>query len=497
MLEKNESIKVNKNTILKATKWSFITEIMAKMIVPITNMILARLLVPEIFGIVASINVIISFSDMIADAGFNRYLIQHQYESDNELHKDANVAFWSHFSLSSLLFIVILIFRNMLAEFIGIPGYELPMIVASLSLPLTSLSSIQIALYRRKYEYKRLFFNRILAIITPFIVTIPLALFNFSYWSLIIGTLCGLLVQVINLTYHSEWRPRLFFKFTQLKNMLSFSIWTLCESIALWASSWIDIFIIGNILGSFYTGLYKTSQSTVTGIFNIITSSIISVTFVSLSRVQNDDKLFLNMLLSFQKYLCMLVLPLGAGIFVFKDLITNILLGQAWYEASTFIGVWGLCTAFVASYGTLCREAYRSKGKPKISLIAQLLHLVFVIPVCYFSAVKGFDVLIYTRSFAYLQIIIVHFIFVKLFLNISPYKMVINTGGPLMSSLAMGIFSSALKNSFSNGVLGDIIVIGLSVILYFSLLLIFPSYRKVIIGIIKKGISLCLKKKHY
>ena len=73
------------NTLKKktsfATRWSTLAEILAKLITPITSMILARLLTPEIYGIVASIAVITSFADMFTDAGFQKYIIQQLYQT--------------------------------------------------------------------------------------------------------------------------------------------------------------------------------------------------------------------------------------------------------------------------------------------------------------------------------------------------------------------------------------------------------------------------------
>ena len=72
------------NKIVLASKWSTITEVMAKLIAPISSMVLARVLTPEAFGVVATITMIISFAEIFTDAGFQRYLIQHEFESDEE-----------------------------------------------------------------------------------------------------------------------------------------------------------------------------------------------------------------------------------------------------------------------------------------------------------------------------------------------------------------------------------------------------------------------------
>ena len=70
--------------IVKATKWSTITEIVAKLITPITSMVLARLLTPEAFGVVATLTMVITFAEIFTDAGFQKYLIQHEFRDKKD-----------------------------------------------------------------------------------------------------------------------------------------------------------------------------------------------------------------------------------------------------------------------------------------------------------------------------------------------------------------------------------------------------------------------------
>lgn len=107
--------------IQNATKWSSITEIIAKLISPITNMILARLLAPEIFGIVATVTMVFSFADMFTDAGFQKFIVQRKFEDDKELFKYANVAFWANLFVSVIFWIIIAIFSNQIADLVGCP----------------------------------------------------------------------------------------------------------------------------------------------------------------------------------------------------------------------------------------------------------------------------------------------------------------------------------------------------------------------------------------
>ena len=96
--------------VINATMWSSFSEISSKLIAPITTMVLARLLTPEVFGVVATVTMIISFTQLFSDAGFQRYLIQYEFENDDDKYKTTNVAFLSNLVISLLLWAVIFFF---------------------------------------------------------------------------------------------------------------------------------------------------------------------------------------------------------------------------------------------------------------------------------------------------------------------------------------------------------------------------------------------------
>ncbi|CEP81823.1 lipopolysaccharide biosynthesis protein [Paraclostridium sordellii] len=487
---KNKELGIN---IITAAKWSTLTEFAAKIVVPITNMILARILTPDAFGVVATVTMIISFADMITDSGFQKYLIQHNFITESEKESNIDVAFWSNLLISFLLWGFIILYSEVIANLVGNPGLEVVIVVAGASLPLTSFSSIQIAIYRRNLDYKTLSYIRILGVIIPFIITIPLALSGYSYWALIIGTICGNLMNAILLTIRSGWKPKLYYNFKVLKKMLSFSIWSLAESISIWGTSYIGTFIVGSILSSYYLGLYKTTMNTVNGIFAIITASTTTLLFSSLSRLQDDDSEYKLVFLKFIKLVAMIVLPIGIGLFVYRDLVTAILLGEQWKEANVFVGIWGLMSCITIVLGQYCSEVYRSKGKPKLSFLAQILHLIVLIPTIIISSKYGFETLIYARSLVKIQQILVNWIIMYFAFYISPLMIIKNVLPSLSASILMGFLAIVLK-SLSKSYLWDLVSIGICIIFYFSILINIRSTKSELIKILN-NLNLPMGKK--
>lgn len=471
--------------IIHATKWSTITEIAAKLVSPVTNMILARILVPEAFGIVATVTMIISFAHMFTDSGFQKYLVQHEFKDEDEKYKNANIAFWTNFVIAILMWSVIFLFREQIATLVGNPGLGDVIAIACLQLPLTSFSSIQMALYRRDFDFKTLFIVRIIAVFIPFTVTIPLALLGLGYWALIIGTLVIQLSNAVVLTIKSKWKPKFYYSFTVLKEMLSFSIWSLVEAISIWLTSWADAFIIGSVLNQYYLGLYKTSTTMVNALMVIITGSTTPVLFSTLSRLQNNEAEFNNMFLKFQRLVSIIVFPLGIGVFLYSDLATQILLGNQWTEASGIIGIWALTSSIMIVFGHYCSEVYRAKGKPRLSFFAQILHLIVLIPACVISSRYGFWSLVYTRSWIRLQFVLVHLVIMKFAIGFPVLKIFKNVFPTGITAISMGILGYFLQQ-VNQGILWDFISIIICAVFYFGMLFMFPKMRKEAISIIEK-----------
>lgn len=480
--------------VVNATKWSAITEVMSKMVSPIASMVLARLLTPEAFGVVATLNMVIAFAEIFTDAGFQRYLIQHEFKDEEDKDKSTNVAFWSNLVMSFVLWGIIAIFCEPLATLVGSPGLGLVLVVACASIPLAAFSSIQMALFKRSFDFKTLFWRRLAVILVPLCVTIPLAFWMRSYWALVIGTIVTNLVNALLLTIKSNWRPRKYYSFARLKDMFSFCAWSVVDRVLIWATSYIDIFFIGRALNTYYLGVYRTSISTVGQFTSLITASILPVIMPAISRLQNDFPEMRKTLLKFQKYTSVLLLPIGVGIFMFKDLVTAVMLGDQWTEAAPFIGLWALMEVITVIFSRFCSNVYPAIGKPRISVVVQVLHLVVLIPAVIISGQYGFRALYITRSLIRLELVMVNLIFVYALIKQSPWKMFVNILPEILSCSVMAVVAWLLLK-VSNSMILSFVWIGVCAAIYFIVLYMFPNDRVLILNLKDKLLSLIRRKK--
>lgn len=223
-------------------------------------------------------------------------------------------------------------------------------------------------------------------------------------------------------------------------------------------------------------------MSTVGQITSIITSATTPVLFSTLSRLQNNDKEFLNLFFKFQKIVGMLVIPFGVGVFIFRDFVVEILLGDQWAEAAYFVGIWGLTSSITIVLSHYCSEIYRSKGKPKLSVLAQFLHIIVLAPVVYHFAVEQFETLCTARAIVRLELVVVNLAIMYALIKVNPLKLFLNVFPSVFAAACMlpVMFLCSIKNLAVN-----ICCVILCVVVYIFVMFLFPKERSMLKRIVK------------
>lgn len=441
-----ENKSLNKK-LKEATKWTVATEFLSKVVTPVTGVMLARILSPEAFGVVASILVITSFAEMFADAGFQKYFIQHNFDDDSEK-KVAYVTALITCCISAVfIWIGICFFSEELSNMLGSSDISNGLCVAGVGILLNSFSGMQSAVFKRDFQFKLLFKLRIVALCVPVFITIPLAVLGMNYWALIIGMLSQQLITCIFQLKYIPMSLSLIFDVVILKKMLSFSLWTLFESLTIWCSTWGQFFLVGNFLNSYYLGVFRGGLSLTNSIFSLVSGAVMPVLFSTLSRLQNDMNEFREVCYNVQKKCMLFVAPLGIGIFVFSDVIINLLLGEQWKEAELLVGLWGIVGIFSISINSIASEALRAKGLPKISSLSQILFFPLVFFVIYQTSSSGFSTLVIGTCLCSLELYFVKIILLKKYLSFSVKRIFYNLAPVFFAACLSGYIALSIRNS--------------------------------------------------
>lgn len=469
--------------ILQSTKWSVITEFITKIASPLVNIILARLLIPEVFGLVATFVVVTTFSEVFTDAGFQKYLIQHEFTDNEERDEFTNTAFWSNLIFSFIVWLLICAFSQKIALAVGSPGYGFEISVLCVQIPLYGFSSIQTALYKRDFRFKQLLPIRFVDSIIPLIITVPLAFFFRNCWSIIIGNVLRQFVHAALLSACSNWKPKFYYSFTQLHFMFKDCMWFLFDRVMIWLTSYSGVLILSHYLSSYYLGVYRTGISTITPYLNLIYTMTAPVLFSALSRLQTDRTKADLTFCTYQKYASYVVIPIGALIFTYKELVTSILLGSQWGEATLMIGSVGFALPFCILIAQYNSDYFRAMGKAYVAFTVQGTYLICMVLTLLWAVKQPFNILCIVTGAHYIIYSFISGIALYLVFKFDIFNTLINLLPPFIGAIAIFVVGFFLKDMYDAKILWQVLCGVFSLGLYLLCLLIIPNSRRDVIAI--------------
>ena len=481
-----------------SAKWSLLTEIISKIVTPLTGMLLARLLEPSAFGVLASLLVVTSFAEMFADSGLQKYLVQHNFKNNEDLEAGFNVAAYTSAGIAIIIWLIIVSFATPIAELLSSVDLAFPLQVMSVGIILESFNGVQMAIFKRNFRFDLLFRLRMMVIFIPLVITIPCALLGYGYWSLIFGTLSRQLVTCIFQARYCPCHLQWYYSWKVLYKMLSFSLWSLVEAISIWLTSWGGFFVAGLVLESYYLGLFRGGLILSGTIFGLVTAPIIPIFFSALSRLQTDEAEFSNTFFDVQRKVAFVAGGIGIVMFSFPDFIVSVALGEQWREIKFFVGLLGVTDCISVSVNSLASEALRAKGMPMLSCFSQILYFPVKLLAIYFLASYGFDVMAIGVCICSIYLDLIKLVLLHKYISLPVGNILGNIAVPNSTLLMVSGFVIAYRNyvwDYKESYIIVIIEMLITLIIYLGIMSNFKEYRYIerrmfqqIVYRLKKGI---------
>ena len=433
------------NQLLDSIKWSALGEITSKVLPPLFYIITARILTPRDFGVVATSAMVVAFASIFWEAGLSKALIQNQ-EHEN-LQKMSNIVLFTNMILSVFFYILLFFSSNYIASFFNDQRIAGVIQISGLSLIIGSLMSVQTALLQKFFEFKKLFFIRLVGTIIPGIVSVVLAYFGYGYWALIYGTIASMILQAIILWKISTWRPSYEYDFAVAKKMFHFSKWVLLSALLSWFFIWGDIFVLGFFFTSHELGLYRTGSYFVVAVIGLVTTPIVPVMYSYFSKIQQDIDSVKRTLLLCSKVVSFFVLPIGVGLYIAQNPLSDLIFGEKWVGIGSVIGYLALTHGFAWIVG-LNTDAYKAIGKPNIEFFMQLITVPIYMTVFFLSSKISFIFFLQARlSLVFIGIGIQSY-FMKNILGIKYYELLENIKYILIVSILCIFLNYLFLNNF-------------------------------------------------
>lgn len=431
-------------SLANALKWSFMAELASKAVQPVVFIVLARLLSPEDFGVMAAAFMVMAFSQVFWEAGMGQALIQRR----NDVDAAANAAFWINIVLGVTVALVLLLAAGPLGKAVFHDERVAAVIqFMTLQVFLGAVCSVHTALLEKDMAFKRLFWVRLATVSVPGLASIPLAWNGMGYWALVAGVLVGQAAQVAMLWRMSGWRPRWDFDRTVAREMARFGIWVGASGLLAWFFLWADSLIVGVYLGSHDLGLYRTGNQFAAMVFAVMFGPISPVLYSHLARINGDGARLRAAAGKVVRTLTAVAIPVAVIVFFLSDQLAGVLFGPKWDGLGLVLGVMALMHGLSWVVG-LNGEIYRAMGKPsRETIVTGALLLVYLVAYLY-SVRFGLEPFVWTRLGLAVVALALHLVVLALLLKIAIAPLVAHLAVVSLVSLTCGYGVQMLLRNF-------------------------------------------------
>jgi lipopolysaccharide exporter len=347
----------------------------------ISSMILARLLAPEDFGLIAMAMILVALLDTLATTGVDLALIRER-ETDSDLYNAAwTIQVIQAFVVASL----ILGCMPLAVDYFSEPELSNVFSLLALSNFVAGFRNIGIVAFRKELDFAREFRFALYVKLTGFFSTITLAFLLQDYRALVLGTLVKSCSSVVLSYLLHPYRPR--FSLRKINRIWGFSQWLLASSIATTLERKASQFVVADSLGATALGFYHFATE-VGSIFVVeFVMPIRRALFPNLSILLDEDTFISNSIQTVAVSL-LVCLPIGLGVSLVADQLIVILFGEKWASAGPILEVTAL-TGTVMAVGLSLDLILMVKGQLHLMTAKTVLQLVVLIPVLvHFSGEK-------------------------------------------------------------------------------------------------------------
>ena len=458
-----------RESVAYSVAWSLAEKAGSMLLQLFVSILVARLLSPEDYGVMAVLTVFATLSLVVVDSGFSQMLIR----GENPSASDYRTVFRFNISMSLLLYALLTLLAAPIAHFFEMPLIEEIAPVLFLLLPLNALCVIQQAICARNFRFDTLSKAIFLSSLISGAVAVVMALAGCGVWSLVGQRLAAMGVKAMLLWWWSDWRPSGEYRLDALKRMAPYSLRLMATDIIATLYNNISQLFVGKFYSAQMLGFYNQGQKLKDMPVAAIQQSVQSVTFPALSKIKDEEQKFSESYRQLMVMVSTFLFPVMVGLIAIAPDMFAVLLGEKWMPTVPYFEILSLSGLFIP----LSSIAYNVlKARSDGSLIVRLeiikrvlmtIILVVVIPQGVVAIAWGVVAMAATEW-------VVNLLAAARYSSLSILKLINSLMPQLMGSVVMGIavrwlLSSEPLSLFANFLLEII----LGVVIYLLWVLIF------------------------
>ena len=355
----------------------------------IVSTILARLVVPEMYGVVAIANIFITISNVFTVSGIANSLIQKK-EADQT---DYDTAFVLNLLVTVLMYVLLFFFAPFIAKIYKQELLTDVLRVLTLVLPVSSIRTVQQAWMERNKRFKEMIMPTAVSGVVSGALGIVMALQGWGIWSLIAQTISGSVISTLLMIPLCSWRPRFTFSVDSAKQMFSYGWKLLVADLLDTAYGQSKPIIVGLIYSAADVAYFNKGQSFPQIVVSNISAALNSVLFSYMSSVQDNLENLKQMTRNSVRMCTFVIFPMMLGMALVAENVIVLLLTETWLPSVPYMQILCFCFAFNPIAGA-CIQAIKAIGRSdaflKIELVKKsfgiiLLLLVFHIDVIWIA----------------------------------------------------------------------------------------------------------------
>lgn len=330
------------NSVVKGFTWKLLERFGVQGVQFLLQIVLARLLSPEHYGVLAIMIIFVNLANVFIQSGFNTALIQGKDVDDD----DYSSVFWVSLLIAGVLYTVIFFASPLIGQFYDMPDIVTPMRVIALMLFPGSLNSIQLAKASRDLDFKKIFVSNLGGIVVSGIVGIIIAVQGGGLWALVVQTMLNIFVASLVMLFTVKWHPTLVFKPKRVKKLFTFG-WKLLVS-SLIETLYLDIqsLVVGKKYDSETLGFYNKGKQFPQFLIGAINGAVQSVMLPVMSKHQDSKsevKTLTRQSISLSSYV---IFPMMAGLAAVATPLVSLLLTDKWLPCVPYLQIYCVSFAF-------------------------------------------------------------------------------------------------------------------------------------------------------
>jgi O-antigen/teichoic acid export membrane protein len=346
-------------SILHSFLWKYLERSGSQAVQFVISIVLARLLAPEDFGLIALVLVFIAIASVFVQSGLKTALVQKKEASN----LDFSTVFWLSLLLAFTMYMALFLCAPLIANFYGNENLILVVRVLGLTLLFGALSSIQEAYIQKHFLFKKLFFRSLAVIIPSGILGISLAYLGFGIWALVWQQLASTFLMCVFMLFMVPWKPAFEFSVASAKKLFNFGYKLLLSSLLDTIYNNLMNLLIGKFFSPATLGFYNRGEQFPKVIVANVNESINAVLFPALANVQDDIGQLKHKMRKCIKCSCFAIFPLMALLASSATPTVEFVLGEKWLPCVVFLQIscfifalWPLHTTNLTAINSLGRS---------------------------------------------------------------------------------------------------------------------------------------------